>query len=88
MLKSIAEVAPELLNFIETLELPLPQAAWRSQPAHIMNPGDTCRVYTNEDHPEYCGFNYGRGSAIWTNTGDCAFLKDGLEVLKDQYCYP
>jgi len=38
MLKSIAEVAPELLNFIDSLELPLPQAAWWSQPAHIITP--------------------------------------------------
>jgi hypothetical protein len=26
-------------------------------PGHMMEPGQTCRVYTNEDHPEWCGFS-------------------------------
>jgi phosphatidylserine/phosphatidylglycerophosphate/cardiolipin synthase-like enzyme len=57
-------------------------------PAFLMQPGQTCRVYTNEDHPEWCGFSYGRGSAIWNNDGDCAYLRDSGGVLVDSYCYP
>jgi hypothetical protein len=56
-------------------------------PPFVMQPGQTCRVYTNEYHPEYCGFNYGYGSAIWNNTGDCAYLRNSASVLIDDYCY-
>jgi len=56
-------------------------------PNHLMTPGQVCRVYTNEDHPEWCGFNYGSGSAIWNNTGDCAYLRDSTNTLIDSFCY-
>ena len=46
-------------------------------PAYDMQPGEVCRVYTNENHPEWCGLNWGNGSAIWNNDGDEATLKDG-----------
>jgi len=36
--------------------------------------GQTCRVYTNESHSEWCGFNWGVRSAVWNNTGDRANL--------------
>jgi predicted ATPase with chaperone activity len=52
-----------------------------------MQPGDVCRIYTNENHPEWCGFNYGSGSAIWNNSGDTATLKDGNGTLIDEYGY-
>ena len=56
-------------------------------PNFIMEPGQACRIYTNEYHPEWCGFNYGSGSAIWNNGGDCAYLRDGVGTLIDTYCY-
>jgi hypothetical protein len=56
-------------------------------PTYVMQPGQTCRVYTNEDHPEWCGFNYHSGSAIWNNTGDCGYLRDANSTTIDQYCY-
>ena len=56
-------------------------------PSHIMEPDQVCRVYTNEDHPEWCGFNYGSGSAIWNNGGDCAYLRNSVGTLIDTYCY-
>jgi competence protein ComEC len=56
-------------------------------PSYIMIPGQVCRVYTNEYHPEWCGFDYGHGSAIWNNTGDCAYLRDATSTLIDDYCY-
>lgn len=56
-------------------------------PSFVIQPGQECRVYTNENHPEWCGFNYGSGSAIWNNTGDCAYLRDGSNALVDEYCY-
>ncbi len=56
-------------------------------PSFVMQPAQVCRVYTNQSHPEYCGFNYGSGAAIWNNTGDCAYLRDSLSTPIDDYCY-
>ncbi|MEM5776753.1 MAG: lamin tail domain-containing protein, partial [Anaerolineaceae bacterium] len=54
-----------------------------------MTPGQTCRVYTNEDHPESCGLSFGKsGSAVWNNSGDCAALYDPAGYLVDEFCYP
>jgi len=56
-------------------------------PRFVMQPGQVCRVYTNEDHPEWYGFNYGSGLAIWDNGGDCAYLWDSAGTPIDTYCY-
>lgn len=45
-------------------------------PNYTMDPGQTCRIYTNQNHPEWCGLNWGDGNAIWNNDGDTATLKD------------
>lgn len=52
-----------------------------------IGPRATCRVYTNEDHPEHCGFNWASGVAIWNNGGDKAELRDPSGALVDWYCY-
>lgn len=57
-------------------------------PDYNIQPGQTCRVYTDENHPEWCGFNYNSGSPIWNNTGDCGTLRTNDGTLVDQYCYP
>jgi phosphatidylserine/phosphatidylglycerophosphate/cardiolipin synthase-like enzyme len=56
-------------------------------PSYLMQPGQTCRIYTNENHPEWCGFSYGSGSAIWNNSGDCADLRDSSGSTIDTYSY-
>ncbi len=56
-------------------------------PSFVIEPDDVCRVYTNENHPVWCGFNYGSGSAIWNNGGDCAYLLNSQINLVDEYCY-
>jgi len=57
-------------------------------PRFIIEPGQICHIYTNEDHPEWCGFNYEHaGSAIWGNKGDCAYLKDSENTIISEYCY-
>ncbi len=56
-------------------------------PNFLMQPGQVCRVYTNEIHPEFCGFSFGNSAAIWNNNGDCAYLQDGQGNLVDDYCY-
>jgi len=57
-------------------------------PHYILGPGETIRVYTNEYHPEWGGFSFGRGSAIWNNSDpDVAALYDanGEEVSRMSY---
>ncbi len=56
-------------------------------PSFVMTPGQVCRVYTNEIHPTWCSFNYGSGSAIWNNSGDCAYLRNSSNTLVDEFCY-
>ena len=50
-------------------------------------PGQECRVYTNEVHPETCGFSLGRGTAIWNNDGDCGYLFDQSGKEVSRICY-
>jgi hypothetical protein len=56
-------------------------------PNFIMAPNQTCRIYTNQNYPEFCSFNYGSGQAIWNNTGDTAYLMDSNGNLIDAYSY-
>jgi hypothetical protein len=54
-------------------------------PNSVIIPTYSCRIYTNEIHPEWCGFSYGSGSAIWNNTGDTATLWEGNEISINKY---
>ncbi|MBM3957510.1 MAG: lamin tail domain-containing protein [Gemmatimonadetes bacterium] len=57
-------------------------------PSHTLAPGQEVRVYTNEVHPEWGGFSFGYGRAIWHNTEpDAAALLDshGNEVSRVTY---
>jgi len=57
-------------------------------PSYILQAGKSIRVYTNEIHPEYGGFSFGRGSAIWNNSSpDTAalFNAQGQEVSRKSY---
>ncbi len=56
-------------------------------PAFLMQPGQVCRVYTNEDHPEWCGFSFGSGRALWNNDGECGYLFDAAGAEMSRYCY-
>ncbi len=43
----------------------------------ILQPGQHCRVYTNEYHPEYCGLSFNHRGAVWNNSKpDAALLVD------------
>jgi endonuclease YncB( thermonuclease family) len=53
-----------------------------------IEPGEKCRIYTNEFHPETCGFSfYETGSAIWNDSNDCAYLRDQNGNLVAEKCY-
>jgi len=56
-------------------------------PSHIMQPDQACRVYTDEFHPEHCGFSFGNDRAIWGNSGDIVILKDPIGTTVDEYCW-
>jgi N-acetylneuraminic acid mutarotase len=57
-------------------------------PSFVIQSGQVCRIYTNQSHPELCGFNYGNGSPIWNDTGgDCGYLRDSSSTLINQFCY-
>jgi hypothetical protein len=56
-------------------------------PDFTMQPGQECRVYTDQDHPEYCGFSFGSGRALWNNKGDCGYLFDANAAIVSTYCY-
>ena len=57
-------------------------------PSYILAPGEKIRVYTNEYHPEWGGFSFEYGRAIWSNNEpDVAVLydKQGKEVSRKSY---
>jgi hypothetical protein len=56
-------------------------------PSFQLRPGQSCRVYTNEHHPETCGFSFSSGQALWKNSGDCGHLYDGSGAEVSTYCY-
>jgi hypothetical protein len=56
-------------------------------PAMELQPGQSCRVYTNEVHPDTCGFSFGSGREIWNNGGDCGYLYDASAAEVSRYCY-
>jgi len=56
-------------------------------PNFTMVAGQECRVHTDEYHPDSCRFNFGSGSALWNNSGDCGYLYDGAGNLVSTYCY-
>ncbi len=57
-------------------------------PSCILAPGKSIRVYTDEYHPEWGGFSFEYGRAIWNNNEpDVAVLydKQGKEVSRRSY---
>jgi len=57
-------------------------------PDYDLAPGETIRIYTNEIHPEWGGFSFGYGQAIWNNTDpDTAALYDAQGQLVSTMSY-
>jgi competence protein ComEC len=58
-------------------------------PIWTVGAGDSIRVYTNEVHPEFGGFSFGRGGSIWANSSpDEAGLFDANGTLVSRKSYP
>lgn len=56
-------------------------------PEFTLELGKSCRIYTNEYHSDWCGFNFESPQAIWGNSEDCATLRDEKGLLVEQACY-
>ena len=92
--------ADEYVQIANVVEAPVDLARWRlvdiadgtpslTFPSYTMMPGDKIRVYTNERHPEWGGFSFGRGSAVWNNRDpDVAALFDDLGQEVSRRSYP
>jgi hypothetical protein len=58
-------------------------------PAYTLRPGERIRVYTNEDHPEWGGFSFARGTSVWNNSQpDTAGLFNHLGEPVSTRSYP
>lgn len=61
---------------------------WSFPDGFSMAPGQACRLYTNQLHPEHCGLSWGSSQqAIWRNAGDKAEIRDASGSLIDWFCY-
>jgi uncharacterized repeat protein (TIGR01451 family) len=56
-------------------------------PDYVIQPGQLCRIYTDEDRPEWCGFNLGSDAAVWNDAQGCTYLRDDSGRLIDGACY-
>lgn len=56
-------------------------------PSFDLQPGQSCRVYTNQVDPDSCGFSFGSGQAVWRNSGDCGYLFDAAGAQVWEHCY-
>ena len=57
--------------------------------SYVLESGASIRVYTDEIHPDWGGFSFGRGGAVWANsTPDTAGLFDESGLLVSQMSYP
>jgi len=73
-------------------------SGWRIQAGHedqfftfpegfALQPGQTCRMYTNQVLADSCGgFTFGYDTPILNNKGDCAELYDAMGVLVVERC--
>ena len=58
-------------------------------PSWLLGGGDTVRVYTNEAHPQWGGFSFASGSAVWNNSEpDTAGLYNQAGELVSTKSYP
>jgi cardiolipin synthase len=56
-------------------------------PTFTLNAGASVRVWTKAGTDTATDLYWGSGSAVWTNTGDCAYLRDSGGTPIDTSCY-
>ncbi len=58
-------------------------------PDLTLQSGQSIRIYTNEVHPEWGGFSFGSGRAVWNNSDpDVAVLLDADGSVMSSRTYP
>jgi len=87
----------EYVEFQNQGTLPQDMSGWRiasvrgaqtySFAGLTMQPGQICRLYTNEVHPEWCGLSWAKASAQWSNAGDRANLSDATGKVVSSFGY-
>ncbi len=91
--------ADEYVQIANTGDTPVELEDWRlvdvadgsptfTFPAHLLQPGETVRVHTNQEHTEWGGFSFRYGIAIWNNSEPDAaglFNAQGVEVSRKTY---
>ena len=96
MYKTEADEYVQIANIGDT---PVDLGGWRLRdisdgspsftfPSYILEPGERIRVYTNEHHPEWGGFSFGYGRAVWNNSDPdvaAVFNSKGEEVSRSSY---
>jgi len=55
--------------------------------AFTLQAGATVRVWTKSGVDTSTDLYWGMGTAVWNNSGDCAYLRDTGSHLVSQYCY-
>jgi len=53
----------------------------------VLQSDQSCKVYTNEIHPNSCGGSFLSPKFRWNNNGDCVYLYDANGVLLSKKCY-
>jgi endonuclease G len=84
---NLGQMAQDLLGW-KLVDVSEGYPEFRFRRSYVLAPGATIRVYTNEIHPEWGGFSFGYGKAIWNNGDpDTAVLYDshGQEVSRKSY---
>lgn len=56
-------------------------------PYLALQPGQVCRVYTNEYHAQWCGLIIESNSGVWSNLRDVITLSDSAGQVKDSCSY-
>jgi len=86
----------ENIEIINAGSTPVDLAGWQLRdddenvfvfPSFLMEPGQSCKVYTDEIHPESCGFSFEHDQAIWGNSGDVVELVDPSGTVVDKGCW-
>jgi len=95
--KASAAEPDEYVEFQNQATVPQDMSGWRIASVRgaqtyffaglVMQPGQICRLYTNEVHPEWCGLTWGKATAQWNNAGDRANLIDPIGTVLSSIGY-
>jgi endonuclease YncB( thermonuclease family) len=56
-------------------------------PSIVLQPDESCKVYTNKILPDSCGGSFQSSQEVWNDTSDCAYLYTPEGFDATFYCY-